>query len=121
MAELERVICSSSELTDGGKGVRFAIQYGGRTESAFAVRYDGKVYAYLNLCAHRPQELDYPEGEFFDTSGLYLVCSIHGAAYRPDTGRCVMGPCGDDEGLISLRVEERDSKVFLISKEESHG
>ena len=115
MAETARVICDSAELIDGGKGVRFAVDYFGRLEPAFVVRYDGKVYGYLNMCAHRPLELDYPEGEFFDQTGLYLVCSVHGATYQPDTGRCIMGPCTRDERLVALQVEERDGKVYLMA------
>ena len=115
MAGTARLICESAALTERGKGVRFAVDHQGRSEPAFAVRYDGKVHAYLNICAHRPLELDYPEGEFFDLSGLYLVCSIHGAAYQPDTGHCVMGACTKEERLIPLQVEERDGNVYLIS------
>jgi len=102
-------------LTEGGTGVRFAVEHQGRREPAFVVRYDGAVRGYLNICAHRPLELDSPEGEFFDHSGLYLVCSMHGAAYQPDTGYCVMGPCTKEERLVPLHVEERDGKVYLIS------
>jgi nitrite reductase/ring-hydroxylating ferredoxin subunit len=115
MAEAARVICDSAELVDGGRGVRFAVDHGGRLEPAFVVRYGGKVYGYLNMCAHRPLELDYPEGEFFDQSGVYSVRSVHGATYQPDTGRCVMGPCSYDDRLIPLQVEERDGEVYLMS------
>lgn len=115
MAQAARVICDSAALTEGGTGVRFAVEHQGRREPAFVVRHGGKVHGYLNVCTHRPLELDYPEGEFFDHSGLYLVCSIHGATYKPDTGHCVMGPCTEEERLIPLQVEERDGKVYLIS------
>ena len=115
MARTERVICDSAALIEGGKGVRFAVEHQGRREPAFAVRYDGRVRGYLNICAHCPLELDYPEGEFFDHSGLYLVCSFHGATYQPDTGHCVMGACTKEERLIPLQVEERDGKVYLLS------
>ena len=38
MAYAARVICDSATLADGGKGVRFAVEYQGRQEAAFAVR-----------------------------------------------------------------------------------
>jgi nitrite reductase/ring-hydroxylating ferredoxin subunit len=47
------------------------------------VRYGGVVYGYLNRCAHVPIELDWAEGEFFESSGLYLMCATHGAVMRP--------------------------------------
>lgn len=121
MAYAARVICDSATLADGGKGVRFAVEYQGRQEAAFAVRYEGKAHAYLNVCAHRPLELDFPDGEFFDSSGLYLLCSMHGAAYEPATGRCLMGPCTKDERLIPLQVEERDGRIYLISDDSHYG
>jgi nitrite reductase/ring-hydroxylating ferredoxin subunit len=112
------VICSSNDLREGGKGVRFMAQtaYGG--QSAFAVRYDGKVYAYLNRCAHIPVELDWMDGEFFDYSKLYLICATHGAAYLPDNGLCVQGPC-PGKRLTPVVVEERDGHIFLL-KETHH-
>src|SRR6267378_262892 len=93
MAGSERVICSSADLTDSGDGVRFELEVHGRPEPAFAVRYKGRVYAYLNRCAHMPMELDWKPGKFFDVWGLHLICSTHGATYAPDTGRCLRGPC----------------------------
>ncbi len=60
----------------------------------FFVRYDGnRPFGYLNQCAHVPMELDWSEGKFFESSGLYLMCATHGAIYEPDTGKCVGGPC----------------------------
>lgn len=118
MAVAQRLICSSDDLLDSGEGVRFEIEFGGKPEPAFAVRYDGRVYAYLNRCAHLPMELDWKPGKFFDIAGLLLICSTHGAVYEPDTGRCVGGPC-NDSGLVPLAVEERDGRVYL--KEIRHG
>lgn len=121
MARSERLICDSAELINGGKGVRFMAPYREREVAAFAIRHQDQARAYINMCAHRPYELDYPENEFFDTSGLYLVCSVHGATYRPDNGHCVMGPCYEDERLIALNVEERDGKIFLILDDTANG
>jgi nitrite reductase/ring-hydroxylating ferredoxin subunit len=113
MAERKRLICEAHLLAEGGKGVRFAVERYGKEEPAFAIRYGGAVHAYLNRCAHVPIELDWIEGEFFDYSGLYLVCSTHGAAYLPASGRCVSGPCSG-RGLVRLPVEESDGRVYLI-------
>jgi nitrite reductase/ring-hydroxylating ferredoxin subunit len=114
MAEPARLICPAAQLCEG-KGVRFTVRGRGEPQAAFAVRYDGIVRAYLNRCAHVPIELDWMPGEFFDLSGLYLVCSTHGAAYSPETGRCRSGPCAG-RGLTPLAVEERDGAIFLIDQ-----
>ncbi|MCZ7654849.1 MAG: Rieske 2Fe-2S domain-containing protein [Rhodocyclaceae bacterium] len=85
------MICASDSLANGGKGIRFEIATECGPQSAFVVRHDGKAYAYLNRCAHIGIELDWRPGEFFDDSGLYLVCATHGATYQPDTGTCIAG------------------------------
>ncbi|MHB1246744.1 MAG: Rieske (2Fe-2S) protein [Sulfuriferula sp.] len=115
MAEQLRLICVSAALTDAGKGVRFELQHLGQTVPAFVVRYRGRVYAYLNRCAHIPVEMDWQEGEFFDISGLYLLCSTHGAMYLPATGQCMGGRCAG-KGLVTLAVQEHDGYVYLIEE-----
>lgn len=104
-------VCPSDALVEGGKGVRFPVTAGGDDSTGFAVRYDGVVHAYLNRCAHVPIELDWNEGDFFESSGLYLMCSTHGALYTPDTGHCAGGPCRGGR-LRPIRVHEEDGQVF---------
>ncbi|MGN6318091.1 Rieske (2Fe-2S) protein [Trinickia sp.] len=103
-------VCASEELVDGGNGVRLAARYLDGDAVVFFVRYDGRAYGYLNRCAHVPMELDWVEGQFFESSGLYLMCATHGAIYAPDTGRCVGGPCRGAR-LRPVEVEERETPV----------
>lgn len=107
----EILICDASLLTDGGKGIRFPVTAAGEDASGFVVRYRGKVHAYLNRCAHVAIELDWNEGDFFESSGSYLMCSTHGAMYVPDTGRCAGGPCRGGR-LRPMIVTEHDNQVF---------
>jgi nitrite reductase/ring-hydroxylating ferredoxin subunit len=116
MAASERLICAANDLVDGGRGVRFEVERHGVREPAFAVRYGGKVHAYLNQCAHVPVELDWQPGEFFDDSGLYLICATHGAMYAPESGRCLGGRC-NGKGLHPISVAERDGQIFLLESE----
>jgi len=111
MSDDEVLICDASVLIDGGKGIRFPVTAGGEDASGFAVRYKGRVHAYLNRCAHVSIELDWNEGDFFESSGSYLMCSTHGAMYVPDTGRCAGGPCRGGR-LRPIMVTERDNQVF---------
>ncbi|MDB5763496.1 MAG: Rieske 2Fe-2S protein [Herminiimonas sp.] len=111
MTDAAILICDTVALEDGGKGVRFPVTAGGEDAIAFAVRYDSVVYAYLNRCAHVPIELDWNEGEFFESGGLYLMCSTHGAIYAPESGRCEGGPCRGGR-LRPIMVFERDNQVF---------
>jgi len=108
----ERRLCLSSELADGGPGVRFTVDSFAGEQVAFVIRHAGRVYAYLNRCAHVPIELDWQPSEFFDDSKLYLICATHGALYFPDNGHCFSGRC-NGKGLTPLSVEERDGVVYL--------
>ncbi len=105
------LVCSSADLAEGGKGVRFPVCAGSYDTTGFVVRYGGDVYGYLNRCAHVPIELDWAEGEFFESSGLYIMCSTHGAIYAPESGRCVGGPCRG-ASLRVIKVVEQDGQIY---------
>ena len=118
MADAERLICDSADLQETGDGVRFKVMRFGRSEAAFVVRFKGAPRAYLNRCVHVPRELDWQPGQFFDSEGALLICSMHGATYYPDTGKCHMGPCRNG-GLVALPVVERDGKVILMEGQDN--
>ena len=111
------MICESQALADSGRGVRFEVKYFGENAPAFAIRYQGRVHAYLNRCAHVAMELDWQEGVFFDFAGRDLLCSTHGATYSAASGRCIGGPCNGTP-LVKLLVEERDGKVYFTGFED---
>lgn len=118
MATAERLICASSDLAEGGAGIRFQVEEWGRPAPAFVVRYRGKPRAYVNRCGHVPVELDWQPGEFFDSSGLYLICAVHGALFAPETGHCLSGRCAG-RGLVPLVVEERAEGIFLMESKKT--
>jgi nitrite reductase/ring-hydroxylating ferredoxin subunit len=104
-------ICGSDALVDAGNGVRFPVLAFGEEATGFVVRYGGKVYGYLNRCAHVPVELDWFKGEFFESSKLYLMCSTHGAIYAPESGVCTGGPCRGGR-LRPIAVHESAGSVY---------
>ena len=108
------VICSSAVLTDCDQGMRFRVTIDAQTFPAFAIRYRGRVYAYINRCAHQGIELDWKEGYFFDSAGEFLICATHGALYHPGSGVCAGGPCRGG-ALVSLAVAEDSEVVRLIA------
>ncbi|GMQ89956.1 MAG: Rieske 2Fe-2S domain-containing protein [Gammaproteobacteria bacterium] len=110
-----QVICSGTELSEGGKGARFLVEIDGRTLAAFAIRYKGRVCAFVNQCAHRGVELDWSEGDFFDREGDFLICATHGARYFPDTGACAGGAC-TGKGLTPVTVREQDGEVVMSAE-----
>ena len=114
MAEHEAApvrLCGSDELVERGDAVVFDVIQWRDKATAFAMRFDGEVVAYLNRCVHVPTEMDWEYGKFLDSGRDFIMCSIHGASYNPSNGRCVGGPCGRGS-LTKLRVEERDQQVY---------
>lgn len=107
----EIFICTSTDVAEGGNGVRFPVCAGREVTTGFVVRFDGVAHAYLNRCAHVPIELDWTPGEFFESSGLYIMCATHGAIYTPDTGYCTGGPCRGSR-LRKIAVIEKDGQIF---------
>jgi nitrite reductase/ring-hydroxylating ferredoxin subunit len=106
-------LCASAELVEKEHAVLFDVVHFHEPARAFALRFDGRVVAYLNRCVHVPTELDWQPGEFLDAGREFIICSIHGAAYEPRSGRCRGGPCGSGR-LTAIEVEERDGIVTWL-------
>lgn len=104
-------LCASQDLQERGKAITFDVLHYREPARAFALRFEGQVVAYLNRCVHVPTEMDWQDGEFLDMDRQFIMCSIHGAVYEPDTGRCAGGPCGRGK-LTALQVQERQGQVY---------
>ncbi len=115
MANSDRIIGLTSELDEGGKGLRFdVINSKGETIPAFAVCFDGQYFAYMNRCGHIAVQLDYMPGEFFADDGQTLICATHGAEYAPDTGACLGGPCYG-VGLEPIDIIVNNNQIELAA------
>ena len=108
-----KILCESGALLERGEGLRFEVERADQRLAAFAIRYEGRVYAYLNRCAHIGVELDWQPGRFFDVDGATLICSTHGATYTPQNGECVAGPCRG-KSLTPLSVREAEGFIYLM-------
>ena len=104
-------LCASADLDEKGKALVFDVLHWREPARAFALRFEGRVVAYLNRCVHLPAEMDWAAGEFLDSRQEFILCATHGAAYEPFSGLCAAGPCGRGS-LTALRVEERDGHVY---------
>lgn len=104
-------LCAADELAERGDAHVFDVRHFGETATAFALRFEGRVVAYLNRCAHVPTEMDWQFGKFLDADREYIICSIHGATYEPTNGRCVGGPCAGGR-LTVLEVRESAGAVY---------
>ncbi|HRH89241.1 MAG TPA: Rieske 2Fe-2S domain-containing protein [Rubrivivax sp.] len=104
-------LCASGELAERGLALVFDVLQYGQPLRAFALRFEGRVVAYLNRCVHVPTEMDWQHGVFLDGDQRFILCSTHGAAYEPLDGRCVGGPCGRGR-LTPVEVREIDGQVY---------
>ena len=109
-----RVLAEARRLGEA-QGVRFTIVLDGVSFDAFAVRWRGAAYAYVNRCRHQGLTLDFGDAHFFDEEMDALVCCHHGARYRPDTGACLDGPCAGGK-LTALALEERDGALWCTGR-----
>jgi nitrite reductase/ring-hydroxylating ferredoxin subunit len=111
-------LCDSTEIEERGTAFVWDVLHFHEPMRAFALRIDGRVVAYLNRCRHVPVEMDWQPGQFLDSERRFIVCSIHGAAYDPEDGRCVGGPCGRSR-LTELRVEEASGGVHWYPSQDT--
>lgn len=114
MNQQVRVLEDARRLGEGGSA-RFRVVLDGIERDAFAVRWMGGLYAYVNTCRHQGLPLDFGDGHYFDEAYDALVCCHHGARYRPDTGECAGGPCAG-AALTPLALEERGGALWCLGR-----
>ena len=60
---------------------------------AFVVRQGSKVRGFLDRCPHAGWPLAESDGGRMTREGDLLLCTGHGALFRPGDGMCIAGPC----------------------------
>lgn len=109
-AQAGLAVCASRALQERGRAHVWPVLLRGEPVSAFALRIDGNVVAFVNRCRHVDAEMDWTPGEFLDDEGEAILCALHGARYEPKKGQCIGGPCGR-QALIPVTVREADGMV----------
>jgi nitrite reductase/ring-hydroxylating ferredoxin subunit len=104
-------LCESGALIEKGNALGFDVLHFRQPARGFALRFEGRVVAYLNRCLHVPVEMDWNAGEFLDADKTFIICATHGATYDPLNGRCVGGPCGRGR-LTMIDTVEREGRVY---------
>lgn len=82
----------------------------------FVIRWDKKLYAYVNQCPHQGVNLDWERDQFLDPNGTRLICGKHGALFAIDTGECVDGPCRGAQ-LEPVRLSVLDGDICVTGVE----
>lgn len=105
-------ICLSRDLESESNGIEFEVIKNDEILPAFAIRFRGVVYAYVNRCSHMQLKLNFINDNFFDFDREHLICATHGALYDVKSGACRDGPC-NGLGLVPLSVTELEGRVTL--------
>ncbi len=107
-----RRLCRLETIADGD-ATEIEAEVDGIAESIVVLRRGDRAHAYLNVCPHAGRRMDWAPGRFLVKDGI-LVCAVHGASFRTDTGLCVGGPCRG-ASLIEVPVRvDGDGNVELV-------
>ena len=102
-----KFLCTSAELVDASSR---AFDIAG--QRVFAVRREGRVYAYQNRCPHRGVGLEWQPDQFLDPSASLIQCATHGALFLIESGECVAGPCAG-QSLTALKCREDAQGIWV--------
>lgn len=105
-------LCALETIPEPGAR-NFVLQIRDAFFHGFVVRKDGQVAGYVDRCPHMgfplAQELD----RYLTRDGELIMCSFHGALFRPHDGVCVGGPCAG-ERLTPWPVEVREGVIRTV-------
>ena len=104
-------VCAAAALADG-QYRKLKLLFEGREDECLILRFEGRIYAYINRCVHMPRRLDCELDRVFDATGRYLRCSMHGIVYTPQTGASVSTMCEGDR-LRAVESYEESGEVGI--------
>lgn len=105
---------TAESLPPRGQAMAVDTLWEGHTLPMVLLRWtQGRVCAYLNLCPHMGVRLNRSGSALFDRGRRHLLCTTHGALFRPGDGLCVSGPCGGDH-LDALEAVEVFGQVQVF-------
>lgn len=85
------VLCRLDDLADpGSRG--FSWRQGEALFNGFIVRRGDQVFGYVDQCPHAGFPLAMVEDRYLTRDGRTIICTVHGALFEPDSGRCIAGP-----------------------------
>jgi nitrite reductase/ring-hydroxylating ferredoxin subunit len=105
-------LCRLDEIPDGtARG--FVVDDGSaRGLDLFVYRKGDAAFAYRNQCPHQGTPLEMFPDRFMTADRRALLCTTHGAQFRPQDGHCFKGPC-KGKRLAALNLL-RDGDTLLI-------
>ena len=105
-----QTLCALAHLADpGARSFRF------REDrflfAGFLVRQGDEVRGYVDRCPHAGWPLAVMDDRYLTRDGGRLLCTAHGALFRPLDGVCVAGPCAGDH-LTPWPIAVADGLIF---------
>lgn len=86
------MLCRLADIADpGAKG--FTWRDGDWLFHGFVVRRGDTVNGFIDRCPHAGMPLALFEDHYLTREKDLILCSSHGALFRPDNGLCIGGPC----------------------------
>ncbi len=85
-------LCAFDDLADPGAR-SFVLEMKAGRFHGFVIRRGDSVSGYVDRCPHAGLPLAQTLDQYLTRDGSMILCSWHGALFRPDDGHCVGGPC----------------------------
>jgi nitrite reductase/ring-hydroxylating ferredoxin subunit len=98
-------LCAADEIQpDSARG--FSSTQTGAPYEIFVVHKRGHYFGYINSCPHTGAPLEWMPDQFLSLDGDHIQCSLHGARFTIDQGRCIQGPClGQGLSPVEITVQ----------------
>jgi len=82
------------------------------------VVYDGEqFYCYRNQCPHLGTNLEFTPDQFLNIDQSMIQCTLHGALFEIETGKCLFGPC-IGQSLIAIPCIKMDQNLIITIKKD---
>lgn len=80
--------------------------------SFIAVKSDNDIYLYHNRCPHLGLPLQCQQDQFLNYDKSLILCSLHGALFEINSGRCILGPC-QNQALKAADYYIKDEHIYI--------
>ena len=99
----------AEQLPGVGQAREFRVGTGDWPLRGIVLLRGDRYICFANVCPHRRHPLNLAVDDFLTPDGELLRCASHGAAFDPDTGECVAGPCIGARLTVLECRQENDS------------
>ncbi|MGE0651684.1 MAG: Rieske (2Fe-2S) protein [Alphaproteobacteria bacterium] len=109
-------LCRLEDLSDPPSKA-FMLQFDdGEEVEIFVVRDGDNAHAYVNQCPHQLLPLNWKDDVFLTLDKTRILCVMHGATFRINTGEVLSGPMPGDCALMKVPVTIADGEIRLAPR-----